>query len=80
MAELESAFHLAGKYVRSAAEIAVAEDHQSAYRPQGGARRRGLQFLGGAVRIVGELEASFKKYPPIKLGTPDPYTPEQAYR
>ncbi len=28
-----------------------------------------------AVRIVGELEASLKKYPPIKLGTPDPYTP-----
>jgi Sodium/hydrogen exchanger family len=28
-----------------------------------------------AVRIIGELEASFKKYPPIKLGTPDPYTP-----
>lgn len=26
-----------------------------------------------AVRIIGELEASFKKYPPIKLGTPDPY-------
>jgi hypothetical protein len=25
-----------------------------------------------AVRIIGELEASFKKYPPIKLGTPDP--------
>ncbi|MCK1516643.1 arylsulfatase [Bradyrhizobium sp. 190] len=30
-----------------------------------------------AVRIVGELEASFKKYPPIKLGTPDPYTPPE---
>ena len=28
-----------------------------------------------AVRIVGEFEASLKKYPPIKLGTPDPYTP-----
>jgi hypothetical protein len=27
-----------------------------------------------AVRIIRELEASFKKYPPIKLGTPDPYT------
>jgi arylsulfatase len=27
------------------------------------------------VKIVGELEASFKKYPPIKLGTPDPYVP-----
>ena len=30
-----------------------------------------------AVRIVGEWEASFKKYPPIKLGTPDPYTPPE---
>jgi arylsulfatase len=30
-----------------------------------------------AVRIIGELEASFKKYPPIKLGTPDPYTPPE---
>jgi arylsulfatase len=28
-----------------------------------------------AVRIIDELEASFKKYPPIKLGTPDLYTP-----
>jgi arylsulfatase len=27
------------------------------------------------VKIIGELEASFKKYPPIKVGTPDPYTP-----
>ncbi|HSB90749.1 MAG TPA: hypothetical protein VLD63_12060 [Anaerolineales bacterium] len=25
------------------------------------------------VKIVGELEASFKKYPPIKVGTPDSY-------
>lgn len=27
------------------------------------------------MKIVGEFEASLKKYPPIKLGTPDPYTP-----
>ena len=27
------------------------------------------------VKIVSEFEASLKKYPPIKLGTPDPYTP-----
>ena len=26
-------------------------------------------------KIVGEFEASLKRYPPIKLGTPDPYTP-----
>jgi arylsulfatase len=26
-------------------------------------------------KIVGEFEASLKKYPPIKVGTPDPYTP-----
>ena len=30
-----------------------------------------------AARIIGELEASFKKHPPIKLGTPDPYTPPE---
>jgi arylsulfatase len=29
------------------------------------------------VQIIGALEASFKKYPPIKLGTPDPYVPPQ---
>jgi arylsulfatase len=29
------------------------------------------------VKIVGEFEASLKQYPPIKLGTPDPYTPPQ---
>ena len=27
------------------------------------------------VRIIGEFEASLKKYPPIPMGTPDPYTP-----
>jgi arylsulfatase A-like enzyme len=27
------------------------------------------------IKIVGEFEASLKKYPPIKVGTPDPYTP-----
>ena len=26
-------------------------------------------------RIIGDMEASLKKYPPIKLGTPDPYMP-----
>ena len=31
---------------RTAAEIAVAEDHQPPHRPEGGARRRGLQFVG----------------------------------
>lgn len=29
------------------------------------------------LKIVSDLEASLKKYPPIKLGTPDPYTPSQ---
>jgi arylsulfatase A-like enzyme len=28
-----------------------------------------------AIKIVYEFEASLKKYPPIKVGTPDPYTP-----
>jgi arylsulfatase len=27
------------------------------------------------IKIVGAFEASLKKYPPIKIGTPDPYTP-----
>jgi len=26
-------------------------------------------------KILGEFEASLKKYPPIKPGTPDPYVP-----
>jgi hypothetical protein len=30
------------------------------------------------MKIIGEFEASLKKYPPIKVGTPDPYTPPQA--
>jgi arylsulfatase len=29
------------------------------------------------LKIVGEFEASLKEHPPIKLGTPDPYTPPQ---
>jgi arylsulfatase len=27
------------------------------------------------IKILGEFEASLRKYPPIKVGTPDPYTP-----
>ena len=27
------------------------------------------------MKIVGEFEASLKKYQPIKLDTPDPYAP-----
>ena len=27
------------------------------------------------LKIIGNFEASLKTYPPIKLGTPDPYTP-----
>ena len=27
------------------------------------------------VRIIGEFEASLKKYPPIPMGTADPYAP-----
>lgn len=30
-----------------------------------------------AVKIVGEFEESLKNYPPIKLGTPDPYVPRK---
>jgi hypothetical protein len=30
---------------------------------------------GPAMRMVGEFENSLKKHPPIKPGTPDPYTP-----
>ena len=32
------------------------------------------------VKIVGEFEASLKRYPPIKVGTPDPYTPPEPTR
>jgi arylsulfatase len=32
---------------------------------------------GPMLKIIGDLETSLKKYPPIKLGTPDPYTPPQ---
>jgi arylsulfatase len=30
-----------------------------------------------AVRMIGEFEASLRKYPPIKVGTPDPYRPPE---
>jgi arylsulfatase len=29
------------------------------------------------LKIIDEFEASLKKYPPIKVGTPDPYVPPQ---
>jgi arylsulfatase len=29
------------------------------------------------LKIISDFEGSLKKYPPIKLGTPDPYTPLQ---
>jgi arylsulfatase len=32
-------------------------------------------IAGPALKLVGQLEASLKKYPPIKAGTPDPYVP-----
>ena len=44
VAELEDAPDLAGEHVRPAAETAVAEDHQPAHRPKGGARRRRLHL------------------------------------
>ena len=33
--------------------------------------------LEPVVKMVGQFQASLKKYPPIKLGTPDPYVPPQ---
>lgn len=43
---------------------------------------RGVAIYSGWVadpmlKIVSDLEASLRKYPPIKLGTPDPYIPSQ---
>jgi arylsulfatase A-like enzyme len=38
---------------------------------------RNTWVAGPAMKIVSELEASLKKYPPIPPGTPDPYTPPQ---
>jgi arylsulfatase len=32
-------------------------------------------IFGPVLRMVGEFEASVKKYPLIAMGTPDPYTP-----
>ena len=29
------------------------------------------------MKIIGEFVASLKKYPPIKVGTPDPYLPPE---
>lgn len=31
--------------------------------------------IGPALKMIGEFEASVKKYPLIPMGTPDPYTP-----
>jgi arylsulfatase len=31
--------------------------------------------LDPVVKVIGEFQASLKKYPPIAMGTPDPYTP-----
>ena len=32
-------------------------------------------IFGPVLKMVGEFEASVKKYPLIAMGTPDPYTP-----
>ena len=32
-------------------------------------------IIDPVVKIIGELEASLKKYPPIPMGTADPYAP-----
>ena len=77
VAELEDAPDLAGEHVRPAAEASAAEDHQPPHRPEGGARRahHSTWVTDPVMKIVGEFEASLKKYPPIKAGTPDPYVP-----
>jgi hypothetical protein len=31
------------------------------------------------LKIIGDFQASLKKYPPIKLGTPDPYLPPEPF-
>ena len=49
-------------------------------RPKGEYPQTGMRYswvAGPAMKIVSELEASLKKYPPIPPGTPDPYTPPQ---
>jgi arylsulfatase len=33
--------------------------------------------IASVTKIVAEFSESLKKYPPIKLGTPDPYSPPQ---
>jgi hypothetical protein len=79
MTKLESAFDLAGKHVRFAAEVAIAEDYHllTDRKEERDVAAYNSWVADPAVRIIGDLEASFRKYPPIKLGTPDPYTPPE---
>ena len=75
MAELESTSDLAGEHVRPAAETPAAEDHRKLLTDLKEERDVGAQNSWVAepvVKIIGELEASLRKYPPIKVGTPDP--------
>src|SRR4249920_2143928 len=46
MAQLESAFHLAGEHVCATTDTPVAKGHQPAHGPQGGTRRWRIQLLG----------------------------------
>ena len=75
MAKLESASDLAGEHVRSAAEAAVAEDHQSAHRPKGGARC-GAYNSGSPTRMgsSADLAAGLVKYPRPRLAPRALYT------
>jgi len=74
MAKLESAVDLAGKHVRSAAEITIVEDHQSAPT-----EKRSVISPSGvadpAVRIICELK-ELQEVPSDRLGT-GPYTPPE---
>ena len=36
--------------------------------------------VGPALKIIGQFEASLKRYPLIPMGTPDPYRPPKATR
>ena len=77
MAKLESASDLAGKHVRTAAELPLPKiiNLLTDRKEERDVAAYNSWVADPAVRIIAELEASFKTYPPIKLGTPDPYTP-----
>ena len=77
VAQLENAPHLAGHDVRPSRETRLAEDHNflTDLKEERDVAAYNTWVAEPMFKILANFQASLIKHPPIKAGTPDPYTP-----